>query len=116
MKITKITSRHRRDFSANVMCENCNKGDTITTGYEDGYFHNTVLPNMKCKHCGFSRLDQVDLFEHYDLLPESVQAVLNKHGDVQSYEECEALIRDLEAVGYTCDYGLDGSCYDLKKI
>lgn len=61
-------------------------------------------------------MEGIDLFDRYDLLPESVREVLNRHGEVETYEDCEALVKDLEAVGYTCEYGLDGSCYDLKKI
>jgi len=57
----------------------------------------------------------MDLFEQYEKLPQNVQDVLTKYeeGDF-TYETCEALKNDLEAVGYTCDYGLDASPYDLK--
>ena len=59
----------------------------------------------------------MDLFEHYEDLPQNVLDVLSKHeeGDF-SYKTCEALKNELEAIGYTCDYGLDASPYDLKKI
>jgi len=61
--------------------------------------------------------DEIDLFEHYETLPQEVQDVIMKHcnGD-NSYEICRALIADLEPLGYTCDYGLSGEPYDLKKI
>lgn len=51
MKIKEITSQHRRDFQAIYVCEHCSheeKGE----GYDDAYFHQTVIPGMECKLCG----------------------------------------------------------------
>lgn len=51
MKIKEITSRMRRDFSAVYECEHC--GEThCGDGYDDSYFHNIVIPAMKCQKCG----------------------------------------------------------------
>ena len=51
MRIQKITSRNRRDFTAIYECEHC--GATITgSGYDDDYFHRNVIPAMKCEQCG----------------------------------------------------------------
>jgi transcription elongation factor Elf1 len=51
MKIKKITSQYRRDFQAIYECEHC--GHTQTdSGYDDDYFHRTVIPNMTCPKCG----------------------------------------------------------------
>jgi ribosomal protein L37AE/L43A len=51
MKIKTITSQNRRDFRAIYECEHC--GVTIEgTGYDDDYFHQTVIPSMVCKKCG----------------------------------------------------------------
>lgn len=59
----------------------------------------------------------MDLFEHYESLPQEVQDVLVKHQeDDNTYEACESLISDLEEVGYTCEYGLDASPINLTKI
>lgn len=50
MKIKKITSQIRRDFTAVYECEHC--GHTSEGGgYDDEYFHNTVIPQMKCGQC-----------------------------------------------------------------
>lgn len=50
MKIQKIISQHRRDFQAIYECEHC--GHTIRSyGYDDGYFHKSVIPNMECEKC-----------------------------------------------------------------
>ena len=50
MKIQKILSQHRRDFRAIYECESC--GETQEgSGYDDGFFHQKVIPEMKCKAC-----------------------------------------------------------------
>jgi hypothetical protein len=61
--------------------------------------------------------NEINLFEHYQLLPEEVQVILGKYDDHDNtYENCDKLIADLEAVGYTCEYGLDAEPYGLKRI
>jgi len=52
MKIEKITSQHRRDFKADMICEGCGARAKLTRGYDDRYFHDEVIPNMKCEVCG----------------------------------------------------------------
>lgn len=52
MKILKITSQHRRDFWADMICEHCNHIEKDVSGYDDDYFHKDVIPDMKCKKCG----------------------------------------------------------------
>jgi len=58
-----------------------------------------------------------DLFDHYDSLPAHVRKVVDRYcnGD-NSYELCKKLITALNKIGYTCDYGLDGQPYNLKKL
>lgn len=51
MKIQKIISRNRRDFYATYECEHCGLEKT-GGGYDDAYFHNTVIPGMVCPGCG----------------------------------------------------------------
>lgn len=64
--------------------------------------------------------DGVDLFDDWEMLPADVTSVLLKHQsndqDSYTYVECEALVKDLEKIGYTCDYGLDAIPFGLKKI
>lgn len=50
MKIQKILSQHRRDFTAIFECEHC--GHTKKQGgYDDSYYHQTVIPKMVCPKC-----------------------------------------------------------------
>lgn len=57
-----------------------------------------------------------DLFEHYEDLPQEVQAILEKYGEVETYQQCEAMLKECEALGYTFDYYLDAVPYNLRKI
>ena len=51
MKIQKIIRRHRRDFIAVYECEHC--GNTYEgPGYDDGFFHWSVIPDWECGSCG----------------------------------------------------------------
>lgn len=50
MRIKKILSRNRRDFQAVYECEHC-KNTYEDSGYDDAHFHESVVPNMKCKLC-----------------------------------------------------------------
>jgi hypothetical protein len=50
MKITKILTQHRRDFTAQTVCEHCGHEQKIE-GYDDDNFHRNVVPNIKCNAC-----------------------------------------------------------------
>ena len=52
MKIRQILSQNRRDFSADYECEHCGYIDHNKSGYDDAYFHETVIPEMVCPQCG----------------------------------------------------------------
>lgn len=51
MKIKKITSQSRRDFTAILECEHCESTQKIN-GYDDDNYHRNVIPVIKCKSCG----------------------------------------------------------------
>ena len=57
MKIKEITYRNRRDFSADMICENCGFEEKIESGYDDRNYYDNVIPAMKCKKCNKSRND-----------------------------------------------------------
>ena len=59
----------------------------------------------------------IDLFEHLDLVPENVQEIISKYAEMDmTYENCNDLIDELFDVGYTCEYGLDATPYNLRKL
>jgi len=54
-----------------------------------------------------------DLKEYYDA-PKDVRKILDSfdfEGD--AYKECDRLLNELEPLGYTFEYGLDGEPYNL---
>ena len=63
--------------------------------------------------------EKIDYFEEYELLgqryPEIYQAVFEE-GDLDTYEDTERLLKKLNAMGWTFDYYLDNSPYDLRPI
>ena len=63
--------------------------------------------------------ERIDYFEEYELLgqryPEIYQAVFEE-GDLDTYEDTERLLKKLNAMGWTFDYYLDNSPYDLRPI
>ena len=51
MRIQKILRQHRRDFTAIYECEHCGYTEE-DSGYDDSYFHTSVVPAMECPKCG----------------------------------------------------------------
>jgi hypothetical protein len=51
MKIKQILTQTRRDFVAIFECEHCHS-EIEKTGYDDSFFHDMVIPKMKCSECG----------------------------------------------------------------
>ena len=50
MRIKTKTRQHRRDFEAVYECESCYH-TVKARGYDDTYFHATVIPAMHCPEC-----------------------------------------------------------------
>lgn len=61
-----------------------------------------------------------DLFEHMETLPSIVVGVIKKYAamidDSADYQTCEKFLDELQPLGYTFDYGLDGIPSNLKLI
>ena len=56
MILIEILNQHRRDFQGKYKCEFCNYEETDKgmSSYDDRYYHDNVIPNMKCKKCNKS--------------------------------------------------------------
>lgn len=59
MKIKEILNHHRNDFTATMECEHCGHVQKLTTGYNDAYYHDRVIPAMTCGGCGKNRAGEV---------------------------------------------------------
>ena len=57
MRIKRIVSQHRRDFSAVYECEHCGR-ECQGSGYDDANFHRNVIPKRKCDGCGKTAGDE----------------------------------------------------------
>jgi primosomal protein N' len=56
MKLIKIISQNRRDFTGLYECEAC--GHRLEkSGYDDRYYHDVVEPQMKCPKCWESTME-----------------------------------------------------------
>lgn len=54
--------------------------------------------------------------EQYDNLPQHIKDIVDSWDDNKDlYVECRRIQRELESNGYTCDYGLDGQVFDVRK-
>ena len=67
MKIKEIERQSRRDFYAIYVCQFCGH-EQRGSGYDDAFFHSTVIPKMKCDKCGKSVLENGKELE-YDYRP-----------------------------------------------
>jgi DNA-directed RNA polymerase subunit RPC12/RpoP len=70
MKILKKLSQSRRDFTAIYVCEHCGK-EVTGSGYDDSYFHQKVIPAMKCAECG--KIADADYLPIATKYPDSMQ-------------------------------------------
>lgn len=55
MKIKNVTWQMRNDFYAIMECEHCGNTQELKSGYDDDFYHQKVIPAMKCKKCGKDR-------------------------------------------------------------
>ena len=57
----------------------------------------------------------MDLFED---IPEELKVVVGNYAleDTLTYIECEAFLKEVKALGYTFEYGLEGIPFNLRKI
>jgi len=53
--------------------------------------------------------------QEYELLPDPVKNIVDSWDeDMELYTEAKRIRRELEDIGWTCEYGLDGMPYDVK--
>lgn len=86
-----------------------------------------VLSQMRYKEMAEGRMMakggnvSVDLFEYYQQQPPKLKKIVNKWAskydeDEVTYKQTEKFLKEVEAVGYTFDYGLDNMPYGLRPI
>jgi hypothetical protein len=58
--------------------------------------------------------EEIDMFEYYELLPADVQALI--YDEVDGYDGCAELTRELDKLGWAMDYYLDAEPHSLRPI
>lgn len=63
--------------------------------------------------------EKVDLFEHPELMPAPIKEIFDRYseetgGDL-TYQQCEAMLQECQAHGYTFEYYLDAVPYNLME-
>jgi hypothetical protein len=79
---------------------------------KSGKYEDVMIDLLPFKEGGM-----IDLFEDYENIPPSVQAIIYKYENEENeYSTLEKMLKEVEAEGYTFDYGLDAEPYGLRKI
>ncbi len=58
----------------------------------------------------------MDLFENYEKQPKELQAITSKMTEGMNYFELEKVLKECKAIGYTFEYDLSATPYDLTKM
>ena len=61
----------------------------------------------------------IDLFEHWELIPNEVQEILERYNEDEQpndYNTLARLQKELNAIGYNFNYGLDAEPFGLHKM
>jgi hypothetical protein len=63
----------------------------------------------------------VDLFEYYEKQPAKLSRIVKKYmkkfeNDDYDYQDSENFLKEVQAIGYTFDYGLDNEPYGLRPV
>jgi hypothetical protein len=61
-------------------------------------------------------MENTDLFNHPELLPQSVKDALSEMDFDFTPKASQALLEKLKSLGYTFDYHPDGTPYNLRKL
>jgi hypothetical protein len=60
-------------------------------------------------------MKNTDLFETPELLPDNIKAILDSFDcETLSYQDCEAMLAEMEKLGYTFEFGLDAVPFNLQ--
>lgn len=58
MRIKKILTQSRRDFTATLECDHCGHEQKLMGGYDDDNYHRNVIPKMTCDKCNKTASDE----------------------------------------------------------
>jgi hypothetical protein len=55
MHLTQRDPMTGNDIYGTLTCEHCGHKQKLRGGYNDAYYHNNVMPKIKCDNCGLDR-------------------------------------------------------------
>lgn len=69
----------------------------------------------------YAKGGEIDLFEDYENMPENLSVIVEKYAEIDEmgemdYAQTKNFLNEVQAIGYTFDYGLDNQPYDLRKM
>jgi hypothetical protein len=68
----------------------------------------------------YAKGGMVDLFDDYENMPLSVAKIVERYqdefGEDMDYQDTQNMLKEVEAVGYTFEFGLDNEPYGLRPI
>lgn len=65
------------------------------------------------------KTEPTDLLSYPELIPDNVQAIIDKHcpnNDEMDYNALRLMETELNAIGYAIDWGLDAVPYNLRPL
>jgi hypothetical protein len=54
--------------------------------------------------------------ESYEALPQNVKDIVDSWDEMDKYNECDRIIKELEPLGYTAEYGLCGELHSVMSF
>jgi hypothetical protein len=82
------------------------------------YFHDIYEVSNKIKKTG-GPVDKIDLFEDYENIPSNIQLIIDNYSEDfedGNYNGLSKALKEIEKIGYTFEYYLDGQAYGLRPI
>ncbi len=140
MKLLNLIPLHEIDFPTQTAFDTYSKahklrpdtkvkiaGKNTTAGQASQVKGTSVFGNKTTKvttpKSNVSKYDasgETDYFEEYEQLPDNIKDLMDKHfgsgDDEYDYKELESIQKDFEANGWTFDFDLSGTPFELKPL
>lgn len=77
-----------------------------------------MLNTQSCNFSEFNCYINMETLENkWETLPQNVKSILDKYAECENdYESCDNLVKELNAIGWTCEYYLDAEPYDFRRL
>lgn len=76
----------------------------------------TLIPHIDKGDVELLEAAGVPEFEEFEDLPQNVLDILDQCTGDEDYEDCKRIIKELNEIGWTADFGLSAELFDFKKL